>query len=120
VIDDDHYERSKHTNDFVKEMVFPGSTILSVGSIVAAATRAGLFPSTVEDIGTHYVHTVANWRERFLAAEDRVRSLGFDEAFVRLWDLCLSLAYCQAGFAEQRISDIQMVLTKPDHVNETP
>jgi cyclopropane-fatty-acyl-phospholipid synthase len=38
--------------------------------------------------------------------------MGFDESFVRLWDLYL--AYCQAGFAERRIGDVQMILAKPE------
>jgi cyclopropane-fatty-acyl-phospholipid synthase len=32
-------------------------------------------------------------------------------AFRRLWDLYL--AYCEAGFLERHISDVQIVLAKP-------
>ena len=36
---------------------------------------------------------------------------GYDERFRRIWTLYL--AYCEAGFAERRICDIQLLLTKP-------
>ena len=37
--------------------------------------------------------------------------LGYDERFRRLWTLYL--AYCEAGFAERRICDVQLLLAKP-------
>ncbi len=37
--------------------------------------------------------------------------LGYDERFRRLWTLYL--AYCEAGFAERRICEVQMLFAKP-------
>ncbi len=37
--------------------------------------------------------------------------LGYDERFRRLWELYLS--YCEGGFRERRIQDIQLLLAKP-------
>ena len=45
------------------------------------------------------------------AAEDRIRALGYDERFLRLWRLYLS--FCEAGFTERRIGTVQVVLAKP-------
>ena len=39
------------------------------------------------------------------------RELGYDERFQRLWTLYL--AYCEGGFAERRICDVQLLLAKP-------
>jgi cyclopropane-fatty-acyl-phospholipid synthase len=39
--------------------------------------------------------------------------MGYDEAFRRLWTLYLS--YCEAGFAERRIGNVQVLLGKPRH-----
>ena len=65
----------------------------------------------LEDITAHYATTLAHWRERFHAATEHVGELGYDERFRRLWDLYLS--YCEGGFAERRIQDVQLLLAKP-------
>jgi cyclopropane-fatty-acyl-phospholipid synthase len=62
------------------------------------------------DIGPHYAPTLRAWRERFLANVDRVRELGFDERFVRMWEYYLAL--CEAGFATGITQDHQIVLEK--------
>ena len=41
----------------------------------------------------------------------RFAELGYDERFQRIWRLYLS--YCEAGFAERRIGDVQVLLAKP-------
>jgi cyclopropane-fatty-acyl-phospholipid synthase len=66
----------------------------------------------LEDITEHYATTLSHWRERFLKAADRLSELGYDERFRRLWDLYLS--YCEGGFRERRIADVQLLLAKPD------
>ena len=40
-----------------------------------------------------------------------MRALGFDDRFLRMWRLYL--AYCEAGFLERRVSDVQIVLARP-------
>jgi cyclopropane-fatty-acyl-phospholipid synthase len=65
----------------------------------------------LEDITGHYVETLRRWRHRFLASSPELAELGYDERFRRLWTLYL--AYCEAGFAERRICDLQLLLTKP-------
>jgi cyclopropane-fatty-acyl-phospholipid synthase len=51
------------------------------------------------------------WRERFGAAEARLVELGYDRRFRRLWDLYFAIS--EAGFAEARIMDVQMLCAKP-------
>ena len=36
--------------------------------------------------------------------------ISFDQRFVRMWEFYL--AYCEGGFAERAISDVQMVFVK--------
>ncbi|HZU78826.1 MAG TPA: cyclopropane-fatty-acyl-phospholipid synthase family protein [Acidimicrobiales bacterium] len=111
VIDDRLYDAARMAGDFITRMVFPGSCIPSVEAITRSVRKAtDLRMVELEDIGLHYVRTLATWREHFLAQVEAVEALGFDRRFVRLWDLYL--AYCQAGFAERRISDAQIVLVK--------
>ncbi len=45
------------------------------------------------------------------ATSTELAALGYDERFRRIWTLYL--AYCEAGFAERRIRDVQVVLAKP-------
>jgi hypothetical protein len=39
-----------------------------------------------------------------------VRGLGFDERFIRMWDLYL--AYCEAAFLERHAGDFLLLLVK--------
>lgn len=111
-IREDQWERQARDVDFVKRYIFPGSCLLSVGAIasnVARSTDMGL--THLEDLTPHYARTLREWRERFLANRAAVQALGKDERFVRLWEFYL--AYCEAGFAERHIRDIQVLLAKP-------
>lgn len=113
VIDDELYENSKRRADFIKTDVFPGSTIPSIGSILRSARRTGgLRLVECHDIGLHYVETLARWRCELHRQRAAVHALGLEKSFYRLWDFYL--AYCQAGFAERRISDVQLVFEAPD------
>jgi cyclopropane-fatty-acyl-phospholipid synthase len=109
---DQVYDRHIGEVDFIKRYIFPGSCIPSVAAIMRAIARASdLKLFHLEDITPHYATTLRLWRERFFASLDAVRSLGFGDVFIRMWDFYLS--YCEAGFAERYIGDVQMVLTKP-------
>jgi cyclopropane-fatty-acyl-phospholipid synthase len=66
----------------------------------------------MNDITRHYVLTLQKWREAFHARLDRVRELGYPTRFVRMWDFYLG--YCEGGFAERYLGDVQMLLVKPD------
>jgi cyclopropane-fatty-acyl-phospholipid synthase len=65
----------------------------------------------LEDITPHYARTLSIWRQRFLERSADVKALGFSDSFMRLWEYYL--AYCEAGFLERRIGDVQMILAKP-------
>lgn len=112
VLDDQSFERAKHSEDFLKRFIFPGSCIPSVAAIVASASGAGhLRVVDLEDIGRHYAETLARWRVAFDAAGEEHRLMGLDERFRRLWRFYL--AYCEAGFLEAHVSDVQLMLAKP-------
>ena len=110
-VPDDRYARYRRRPDFIQKYVFPGSHCPSVGAIVSAVSaRSRLLVHHLEDVRTHYAETLRRWREAFLANRPRVRQLGYDERFTRLWDFYL--AYCEGGFAERHIGDVQVVLTR--------
>ena len=65
----------------------------------------------LEDIGLHYATTLKLWQENFNGNLDRVRALGDPETFIRMW--AFYFCYCEAGFMERVIGDVQMLLVKP-------
>jgi cyclopropane-fatty-acyl-phospholipid synthase len=111
-IADQQYERARRSVDFIKRYIFPGSFIPSVTAICNALTRAtDLRLFHLEDQGPHYATTLRRWRERMFANLQRIRTLGYPETFIRMWDYYLS--YCEGGFHERTLGDVQMLLTKP-------
>ncbi|MGD9350661.1 MAG: class I SAM-dependent methyltransferase, partial [Desulfobacterales bacterium] len=111
-IADQVFERHKRSVDFIKRYIFPGSCIPSIAAITASIARVtDLRLFHLEDITPHYAKTLARWREQFFRNIDDVKRLGYSEAFIRMWDFYLS--YCEAGFAERYIGDVQMLFNKP-------
>jgi cyclopropane-fatty-acyl-phospholipid synthase len=102
----------KASTGFINTYVFPGATLPSLAAIERSlARRTDLRTVHLDDITPHYVRTLRCWRERFLAAWHELEPLGYDARFRRMWELYL--AYCEAGFAERRIGDVQLLLAKP-------
>lgn len=111
-IEDQRYERALREVDFIKRHIFPGSFIPSVTAMLTACTRSSdLRLFNLEDIGPSYALTLRHWRERFLAQRSRVLALGYPERFIRLWTFYF--CYCEGGFLERSIGDVQMLLCKP-------
>jgi len=111
-IADQQYDAARTSVDFIKRYIFPGSCIPSVTAMIGAITRATdmrLFH--LEDIGSHYVRTLQAWRDNLHQHRDRIRALGYSDEFFRMWEFYF--CYCEAGFTERAISDVQMLLTKP-------
>ncbi|MBK6672207.1 MAG: class I SAM-dependent methyltransferase [Proteobacteria bacterium] len=112
-LQDQFYDKALKSVDYIQRFIFPGSFIPSVTAIADSVTRVTdmkLF--NLEDIGPHYAPTLKAWRERFFANIDKVRTLGYPESFNRLWEFYL--CYCEGGFAERQLGNVQMLLTKPD------
>ncbi len=108
------YPRYRRSVDFIQRYVFPGSHCPAPSALFAAIGAAGdLRPVHLEDIGEDYGETLRRWRQRFHASAEQVRALGYPERFLRLWDYYLQ--YCEAGFDEHHIGDLQLYLAKPDH-----
>lgn len=111
-IADSRYEAALREVDFIQRHIFPGSCIPSVGALTGSIARASdLTVRHLEDIGPHYALTLRRWRENFFSNIDRVRTLGYSEAFIRMWEFYL--CYCEGGFEERTLGDVQMLLAKP-------
>ena len=111
-IQDQLYEEALGSVDFIQRFIFPGSFIPSVATITDSVQRAtDLKVFHLEDIGPHYATTLRRWRDNFFARLPEVRRLGYPDAFVRMWDYYL--CYCEGGFLERQLGDVQVLLTKP-------
>jgi cyclopropane-fatty-acyl-phospholipid synthase len=111
-IDDDAYEVEKAAKSFINTYIFPNGCLPSLRVIKQnVARRTDMRILDAEEIGMHYVQTLRGWSKRFTENTERLAALGYDRRFRRLWTLYL--AYCEAGFAERRISDWQLMLAKP-------
>lgn len=106
-IEDARYKKALHSVDYIKRYIFPGSFIPSISVLTQAASEQKLRLKHLEDIGQSYAETIHQWRERFLNARAQVLDLGFDENFIRMWDFYL--CYCEGGFKEGVISDVQLL-----------
>ena len=109
-IDDALFERYRRGTDFIQQYVFPGGMLPSPTVFEAQAGRAGLKVVDAHRFGVDYARTLRDWRERFLERLPEVRSLGFDERFVRTWTFYL--AYCEAAFARGNCDVVQYTLER--------
>ena len=111
-IRDQIFKRHKRSVDFIKRYIFPGSCIPSITAISNAVAKAtDLQLVDLEDITPHYAKTLKEWRRRFFANINKVRALGFSDTFIRMWEYYL--CYCEGGFAERYIGNVQLVFAKP-------
>ena len=111
-INDREYLRARDEVDFIKRYIFPGSCIPGINALLTAATRASdLQLIDLQDIGLHYATTLRCWRENFMSRLEDVRSRGYPDTFIRLWEFYL--AYCEGGFMERALGDVHMLMAKP-------
>ena len=92
--------------------------ILEAIAEAVAGTRLQI--NGVEEIGFGYARTLREWRLNVWRKVDRIRELGYDDRFLRIWTSYL--AYCEAGFAIRSLRDMQIVPTHPanDSLPEFP
>ncbi len=111
-IADQRFDSAIRSVDFIQRYIFPGSNIPSNTAMLNSLTAASdLRLIDLQDIGLDYATTLRLWRENFFSNIEAVRSLGYSEAFIRMWDFYLS--YCEGGFAECALGDVHLLLAKP-------
>ena len=113
-IEDRVFELEKATRSFIRELIFPAGCLPSVEVIRRSVARVtDMRMLDLEDITAHYPETLKRWRENFVRSVDRVTDLGYDLRFRRLWELYF--AWCEGGFRERRIGDVQVLFAKPSY-----
>ncbi|MCO1336045.1 cyclopropane-fatty-acyl-phospholipid synthase family protein [Microbulbifer sp. OS29] len=114
-IRDQRYQQYRKEVDFIQRYIFPGGCLPSI-QVVAnhIGTSTDMQIVGLEDITAHYARTINDWRAAFFDRIGKVRDLGFDECFVRMWDFYL--CYCEAGFLQRVIGTVQFVFAKPRYL----
>lgn len=111
-LDDQRYEKAKNNIDWIQRYIFPGACLPSVKALTEVSGRnSDLALTHLEDITPHYARTLQLWRQQFFDNIDAIRALGYNEEFIRMWDYYF--CYCEGGFAERIIGDVQMLFAKP-------
>jgi cyclopropane-fatty-acyl-phospholipid synthase len=111
-IPDQRYDAYRKGHDWIREYIFPGALLPSLGALTAAMRRGSeLTIRRAEDIGPHYATTLRLWRERFLANRERAAELGYGERFARTWEYYL--AFCETAFRIRALQDYQLILARP-------
>lgn len=111
-IKDSEFDRYKREIDFIKAYIFPGGCLPSVKiikHIVSNKTRLQI--ENIQDIGSHYATTLEIWHQRLLDNYQHIKSIGFDDAFIRMFQFYF--CYCEAGFLSGNISNQQILMAKP-------
>ena len=81
-----------------------------------AVNKTGtLFLHDLEDMGNSYARTLGAWHATFNQRLGEVSALGFDERFIRKWNLYF--LYCKAAFRMRNISVVQAVYTAPNNLS---
>jgi cyclopropane-fatty-acyl-phospholipid synthase len=113
---DSRYDSLRNNVDWIQKHIFPGSLLPSVGALNKAINRTGdMVMNHLEEFGLSYARTLSEWRRAFNGRLDQVRTLGFDDRFIRKWNYYLS--YCEGAFAMRNISVVQMVYTRPNNLS---
>ncbi|MEQ1715546.1 MAG: cyclopropane-fatty-acyl-phospholipid synthase family protein [Hyphomicrobium sp.] len=95
-IEEPRFEAYRRRPDFIQRYIFPGGMLPTVQHMRELTAGAGLKLDHVELFGQSYARTLADWRERFLAAWPGMRGATGTERFRRMWEYYFS--YCEIGF----------------------
>lgn len=117
---DSRYQTYIQSTDFINTIIFPGGCCPSLSALLEAMTKhSTMFMDTCTNWNLHYAETLRRWRYNFNNTHATnpylYPSLGFDEHFMRLWNLYL--CYCEAGFEKQVLNLQVLTFTRPANEN---
>jgi len=114
---DERYEAYCRCSDFIREHIFPGGHLPSMGAMVEAARGTGLSVHGVTDIGPDYAITLREWRKRWEERKEDILKLGYSARFWRKYRFYF--AFCEGGFDGRYIHNFHVVWVK-DGKEEAP
>jgi cyclopropane-fatty-acyl-phospholipid synthase len=110
-IPDNVYTEHLKNVDFIQKYIFPGSKIPCTAILNKYASEDGQFVmDDLFDLSQDYAKTMLQWYDNFMTNIVKVKGLGYDERFVRMWSYYLH--YCAAGFKERYLGTVQLLFRK--------
>lgn len=110
-IADQRYDYYADNVDFIQKYIFPGGFLPSITALTSHATQnTDLVVRDLFDIGGDYARTLVDWRQRFELSLEKVKALGYDERFIRMWRYYF--CYCEGGFRAQSISTVHLTFQR--------
>jgi len=107
-IDEQHADYYQNNVDFIQTYIFPGGLLPSVEQFSEMAKQAGLEVENIFEFGQDYAKTCQLWKADFNRQSEKLESMGYDNAFQRLWNYYLD--YCTIGFETKHSSVHQFTL----------
>ena len=107
-IGNEYFERYRMGGDMIRTYIFPGGMLPSTQRFAEESKKAGLQITDMHMFGQDYARTVEHWLKRFESKLSEIKSLGFDEPFIRLWRFYLTC--CIASFKVGRTDVMQVEL----------
>jgi cyclopropane-fatty-acyl-phospholipid synthase len=102
---------TRYTYTWINKYIFPGGFLPSTEAIEEVTrNHTSLRVAERLSFGQHYGETLRLLDERLLSQLTRVRALGFDEVFHRMWHFYLE--YSRAGFRSGYLDVQQFTLTR--------
>jgi Cyclopropane fatty acid synthase and related methyltransferases len=109
-IDESRFEAYRRNADFIQTFIFPGGMLPSATAFRESIAGAGLRLKDAYAFGRDYARTLLTWDQAFAANWEKIRTLGFDDRFFRMWHYYLH--YCAAGFKARSIDVFQFHLAR--------
>ncbi len=109
-IREDLFYSYRKGTDFIQKYVFPGGMLLTNNIIREKSLNNNMNLTHLFEFGQDYAETLKIWRKNFNDSLPHVKTMGFDDSFVRMWDLYL--AYCEGAFRAGRINVGQFLLER--------
>lgn len=107
---DDLFDNYRKSTDFIQQYIFPGGMVLAPQVFEKYSVKNNLEIKDFYKFGLDYAQTLNLWRKEFKEKYEQVKQIGFDDAFLKIWDFYY--IYCEAGFLSRRIDVAQIVLEK--------
>lgn len=114
IIPDSRYDEYRKGVDWIQKHIFPGGLLPSIGVINKTVSKVSdLYLQQLREFGLSYGKTLNLWYGNLFSNLDKIKSLGFDDTFIRKWEYYL--CYCEAAFNTRNINVVQMVYTRPNN-----
>ena len=113
-MNDQRYDSYVNNVDFIQRNIFPGGHLPSVSVICdLVKNNTNMYMKQLSDYRIDYAKTLNAWRGSFLDNREAIKSLGFSDDFIRLWEYYFS--YCEGGFRESAIGLAHIELIKNEY-----